>query len=126
MTDAGLATTGVAAAGLTILGVTTGLDASLLLAGLVGGLWAQTYAPPANPFARIFVTLLASVLAGYFTPAIAAGIAAAPFIGGTVAPALLKYPAAVLVGLLAQAAGPWIMRAARRKAGAEPAEDAAK
>jgi hypothetical protein len=104
------------AAGLTIFGISTGLDPALLIAGFAGGLWAQSYSPPAHWLSRLAATSLASILAGYFTPAAAAVLAASDTIKGALPGQALQLPVAVLVGLLAQRVlGPAIMRLARKK-----------
>lgn len=105
-----------AAAGITILGVSTGLDAALLIAGFAGGLWAQSYSAPAHWLHRVAATALAGVLAGYFAPAAAVMLSAFDTIKGALPGHALQLPVAVLVGLLAQRVlGPAIMRIARKK-----------
>lgn len=106
----------VTAAGVTVLGVSTGLDPAVLIAGFAGGLWAQSYNPPAHWLQRLAATALAAILAGYFTPAAAVMLAASDTIKGALPGHALQLPVAVLVGLLAQRVlGPAIMRIARRK-----------
>jgi hypothetical protein len=110
------ATTAAAGAGITVLGVSTGLDPALLLAGFAGGVWAQSYAPPAHWLQRLAATALAAILAGYFTPAAAVMISASDTIKGALPGHALQLPVAVLVGLLVQRVlGPAIMRLARKK-----------
>ncbi len=117
MADISVVATGVAtAAGVTILGVSTGLDPALLIAGFAGGLWAQSYAGPSHWLQRLAATALASILAGYFTPAAAIMLSASDTIRGALPGHALLLPVAVLVGLLAQRVlGPAIMRIARKK-----------
>jgi hypothetical protein len=104
------------AAGVTLFGVSTGLDPSLLIAGFAGGLWAQSYSPAAHWLHRLAATALAAILAGYVTPAAAAVLAASDTIKGALPGQMLQLPVAVLVGLLAQRVlGPAIMRLARKK-----------
>ena len=45
-----VAAVAISATGLTILGISTGLQPDILLAGFAGGLWALTYQPPAPLF----------------------------------------------------------------------------
>lgn len=117
-----LAATGAAAAGLTIFGVSTGLDPAVLIAGFAGGLWAQSYSPPAHWLQRLAATALAAILAGYLAPAGAAVLSASETIKVALPGHALQLPVAVLVGLLAQRVlGPAIMRFARKKS-----EDATK
>lgn len=47
-----VASIAVSATGLTILGISTGLQPDILLAGFAGGLWALTYQPPAPTVAE--------------------------------------------------------------------------
>lgn len=117
MADLSVVAAGAAtAAGVTILGVSTGLDPAVLIAGFAGGLWAQSYNPPAHWLQRLAATALAAILAGYFTPAAAAVLAASDTIKGALPGQALQLPVAVLVGLLAQRVlGPAIMRLARKK-----------
>lgn len=104
------------AAGITVLGVSTGLDPAVLIAGFAGGLWAQSYNPPAHWLQRLAATALAAILAGYFTPAAAVMLSASDTIKGALPGHALQLPVAVLVGLLAQRVlGPAIMRIARKK-----------
>lgn len=113
---ADLVATAATAAGVTVLGVSTGLDPAVLIAGFAGGLWAQSYNPPAHWLQRLAATALAAILAGYFTPAAAVMLSASDTIKGALPGHALQLPVAVLVGLLAQRVlGPAIMRIARKK-----------
>lgn len=110
------AATVAAGAGITVLGVSTGLDPAVLIAGFAGGLWAQSYNAPAHWSQRLAATALAAILAGYFTPAAAILLSASDTIKGALPGPALQLPVAVLVGLLAQRVlGPAIMRIARKK-----------
>lgn len=117
MADLSVAAAGAAtAAGITVLGVSTGLDPALLIAGFAGGLWAQSYNPPAHWLQRLAATALAAILAGYFAPAAAVVLSASDTVKGALPGHALQLPVAVLVGLLAQRVlGPAIMRIARKK-----------
>lgn len=117
MADLSVAAAGaVTAAGITVLGVSTGLDPTVLIAGFAGGLWAQSYNPPTHWLQRLAATALAAILAGYFAPAAAAVLSASDAIKGALPGHALQLPVAVLVGLLAQRVlGPAIMRIARKK-----------
>jgi len=99
------------AAGLTIFGVSTGLDAATLLAGLAGALWAQSYQEPAAWWKRCLITVLSAVIAGYLAPAISA------WVNDHEIKSVLKLPFAVLVGLTAhKVLGPAALRFAAKKA----------
>lgn len=105
------------ATGLTLFGVATGLDPAILLAGLAGGLWALSYQPPAPAWKRVAVTAMASIIAGYLTPAIVAGATSLDAWPHAITHDLLQFPVAVLIGLLThRVLGPAILRIAARKA----------
>ena len=116
MADVSIPAATAAAAGLTVFGVTTGIDPALLLAGFAGGLWAQSYSAPTHWLHRVAATALAGVLAGYLTPAAAVILSASDTVKGALPGHALQLPVAVLVGLLAQRViGPAVMRIARKK-----------
>ena len=105
------------ATGLTIFGISTGLDPALLIAGLAGGLWAQTYHPPASIWRRVALVALAAILAGYLAPAFAAVAASSETIRGIFTLTALQLPVAVLIGLTShRVLGPAFMRFAAKKA----------
>lgn len=106
----------VTATGLTLFGVATGLHPSILLAGLAGGLWALSYQEPSPAWRRIAVTVMAAVIAGYLTPAVAAGVTSISAWPNAVTRDLVQLPIAVLIGLLAhRVLGPALLRIAEQK-----------
>ena len=106
-----------AAAGLTVFGVSTGLQPAILLAGLAGGLWASTYSSPASPIKRAAVTVLSAVLSGYLTPSFAAALTSFSGWPEAVTCDLAKLPIAVVIGLLAhRVLGPALLKFAQKKA----------
>jgi len=108
---AGLTTTGI-----TLLGVSTGLDPAVLIAGFAGGVWAQSYYPPTHWAKRVALTTLAAILAGYLAPAAAAVATSYEVVRNVLPLASLQLPAAVVVGLLAhRVLGPAFMRFASSK-----------
>ena len=116
MAEMGAATAGVSTVGLTVLGVSTGLAPELLIAGFAGGMWAQSYLGQTPYAQRLGLTLLASLLAGYFAPALAIGLTAMELVRGVFPGNVLQLPIAVLVGFLAhRIGGPAIMRIVRKK-----------
>lgn len=116
MSDPGISGGLVVAAGLTVFGVKTGLDPAVLIAGLAGGLWAQSYQPPCPLWQRLALTILASLLAGYLAPPIAALSAVSDTVRGVFTMATLQLPVAVLVGLTShRVLGPAVMRFAAKK-----------
>lgn len=58
----------VTAGGITILGIVTGLQPELMLAGAAGGWWAQVYIGPTSALARINRLLLAAFIAAWASP----------------------------------------------------------
>lgn len=104
-------------AGITLLGVSTGLDPAVLLAGLAGGLWAQSYAEAVPIWKRLLLTLLASVVSGYLAPAVALGLASLESARGANLQAhIIVLPVAVLVGfLMHRVIGPLLEWAVRKK-----------
>ena len=105
------------ATGLTIFGISTGLDPAILIAGLAGGLWAQSYHPPTSIYRRVALAALAAILAGYLAPAFAAVAASSDTVRGIFTLDALQLPVAVLIGLTShRVLGPAFMRLANKKA----------
>lgn len=105
------------ATGLTLFGVSTGLDPAILIAGLAGGLWAESYHPPTSIYRRVALVALAALLAGYLAPAFAAVAASSETIRGLFTITALQLPVAVLVGLTShRVLGPAFMRLANKQA----------
>ena len=116
-TSSAAALAAATATGLTIFGVATGLHPSILLAGLAGGLWALSYQEPSPAWKRVAITVMASVVAGYLAPAVAAVVTALDAWHHALTCDLVQLPIAVLIGLLAhRVIGPFLMRFAARKA----------
>jgi hypothetical protein len=106
------------AAGLTIFGVATGLHPAILLAGLAGGLWALSYQDPATPIKRVAATIMSAVIAGYLTPAVAAGVTSFEAWPASLTREMVQLPIAVLIGLLShRVLGPALLRIAAKKVG---------
>jgi len=108
----------VTAAGLTILGVTTGLHPPILLAGLFGGLIAMSYHPPSGVLARVLFMAGSSLIAGYVAPAAAAIAASAaasliPWWPRDITRDVMQYPTAFLIGFLGLR---WLLPALLRRA----------
>lgn len=108
----------VTAAGLTILGVTTGLHPPILLAGLFGGLIAMSYHPPSGVLARVLFMAGSSLIAGYVAPAAAAIAASAaasliPWWPRDITREVMQYPTAFLIGFLGLR---WLLPALLRRA----------
>jgi ABC-type dipeptide/oligopeptide/nickel transport system permease subunit len=102
----------VVAAGMTFFGVSTGLDPSVLIAGLAGGLWAQSYQQSTNLLRRIPAIALSSLLAGYLAPA----AAAMALYYMPIRLLDIRLPSAVIIGLTChRVLGPALMRIAAKK-----------
>jgi hypothetical protein len=118
MTGSGVIENGVAAAGLTLLGIKTGLEPAVLIAGFAGGVWAQSYGGPVVIWKRMFLTILSAILAGYLAPAVAAAAMSSASVREVFTVDMLRLPLAVVVGLVAhRVLGPAIMKLAAKKAG---------
>lgn len=117
MADLSVPAAAATATGLTIFGVSTGLDPAVLIAGFAGGVWAQSYHPPMHILQRVGLTMIASVIAGYLAPATASVVASLEMARGIFTVATLQLPVAVLVGLMShKVIGPAIMKFATKKA----------
>ena len=68
-TTSGAAVIGLSATGVTLFGLALGLRPELVLAGLWGAFWALSYAAPMPLHRRCTLSVTASILAGYGTPA---------------------------------------------------------
>lgn len=116
-TSSAVALASATAAGLTIFGVATGLQPAILLAGLAGGLWALSYQDPAPAVNRVAATVMSSIISGYLTPSVSAGVTSISLWPPAITSDLAKMPIAVLIGLLShRVLGPAILRIAAKKA----------
>jgi hypothetical protein len=105
----------VSATGLTLLGISTGLQPDILLAGFAGGLWAITYDPPAPLFRRAAATLGSAVVAGYLSPIAVAVLRSA--LPGDLSREIAQTSFGLLIGLVSQRViGPAVLRIADRRA----------
>lgn len=110
-----VAAVAVSATGLTILGISTGLQPDILLAGFAGGLWALTYQPPATLFRRAAATAGSAVVAGYLSPLAVAVLRSA--IPGDLSREIAQTSFGLLIGLVSQRViGPAVLRIADRRA----------
>lgn len=116
-TSSAAALAAATATGLTVFGVATGLHPAILLAGLAGGLWALSYQEPSPAWKRVGLTVMASIVSGYLTPAVAAGVTSLGAWPQSVTRDVVQLPIAVLIGLLShRVLGPALMRIAAQKA----------
>ena len=110
-----VAAVAVSATGLTILGISTGLQPDILLAGFAGGLWALTYQSPAPLFRRAAATAGSAVVAGYLSPIAVAILRGA--LPGDLSREIAQNAFGLLIGLISQRViGPAVLRIADRKA----------
>lgn len=91
----------VTAGGVTLLGLATGLDPLLLLAGAWGGWWAQSYQPPAGAMARLNRVLIAAVAAAWGSPPLVGWLASRTLLTDEVPGVAWEAVAALGIGLLA-------------------------
>lgn len=106
---------GVAAAGITVFGVATGLDPALLLGGVGGGWWAlMQFEVAAGLLYRAAFVALSGLLGAWLSPiAVAIAIPLAKKAGLLLPVAPLSIALSVMVGLLAiKWLGPRIVKAA--------------
>ena len=104
-------------AGITFFGVVLGLKPELMLAGLWGALWALSYLDPISLVRRCAMAVTSSVLAGYGTPAAMLVVEASGYLHSSAVHDRVQYPIAVAIGFLAhRTIGPWLIKAAERKA----------
>lgn len=94
-------TIAVTAGGITILGIVTGLQPDLMLAGAAGGWWAQVYVKPASVFARVNRLLLASLIAAWSAPPTVAWLGSHGWISTLIPVAAWQWCAALGIGLIA-------------------------
>lgn len=110
------------AMGLTVFGIATGLNPSLLIAGLAGGLWALFYGTPQPIVKRCLSAMMAALVAAWVSPVVASSLQELPFATRIISTDALQFPVALIVGFLAMAIlGPGLMNLSRKRF-----EDAAK
>lgn len=117
MTDPSLpAAVAVSAAGITILGIATGLHPAIMIAGFAGGLWALSYQPPSSTrWARVLSTIVSSLIAGYGAPLAAVVATSAGTWPERVTSEMLELPMAALIGFLTYTViGPALIRISTR------------
>jgi len=111
---------GAAATGVTLLGIPTGLEPALLVAGFLGAVWAQGYQLGMPWHQRALLLAVSPLLAGYLAPLLAAYlITTYPFIQGVFTQAMLQLPAAALFGLITHELGYRIKQVVGAKLGKE-------
>lgn len=99
MTDTAIITNTVATTGITILGVATGLNFEILLAGFAGSLSSLSYLDGMPIPKRCWSLISSSLTAGYMAPAITVKLNS--FVGNTDQPPSGVF-AAFFIGLVAQ------------------------
>lgn len=108
---------GLSATGVTLFGIALGLRPELVLAGLWGAFWALSYADPMPLRRRCTLSITASILAGYGTPAAMAVVDGMGAMQAAGAQDKIQYPVAVGIGFLAhRILGPLLMRLAAKRA----------
>lgn len=108
---------GLAAAGITVFGIATGLDPVLLFAGAGGGWWAMTYQPVLGVLDRISRIFISALVGGWGAPLAVGYVDGAGWLPHTVPAHVAGFPVALGIGLLAvDVIGRAILRIAARKA----------
>lgn len=108
---------GVTAGGITVLGIATGLQPALMLAGAWGGWWAMSYQPPLSLSARLSRIFISAVAAGWLAPGAIAFAHDKAWLPAAIPAENLHFPAALLTGLLAvDVIGRGMLKLARGKA----------
>ncbi len=114
-TSSSVAAIAVTSTGLSILGVSTGLQPDILLAGFAGGLWALSYQPDLPFLRRIASTLGSSIVAGYLAP-VAVSILRST-LPSDLSRDIAQTSFGLLIGLISQQIiGPAVLRFAAKKA----------
>lgn len=103
----------IAATGITLLGVATGLSYEVLLAGFAGGLVSLSFLSPVTFWQRIWTPVTATLTAGYTAPVACSW---GTRITGETSPLAMLVFSAFVIGVLAQALIPIAFRIAHRKA----------
>ena len=109
----------VTGAGITVFGVALGLHPELLLAGFCGAMWSLSICDPMPALRRITVSTISTFVAGYLTPALSAVVLAhnVSWLPPNLTGEIVQYPLAMMIGFLShQVIGPWLLRAAGKKA----------
>ncbi len=104
--------------GLVVLGVATGLDPLLMVAGGAGAMWAQFYLPEMALARRVISIILGAMVAAWVSPAVAIVLPSLPGWPAGLAPDVVILPAAITSGLLFHSAGGVALRILAEKLGA--------
>lgn len=109
---------GLAAAGITIFGMATGIDPSLIVGGIAGGWWALIqFEVQATPISRLLFVVLSALLGVLLTPLVAAIVLAMAPDDFPLQIEALRTALSVLIGLLAiKWVGPHIVTVASKAA----------
>lgn len=113
----------VTTAGLTVLGVVTGIHPALLIAGAAGGYWSLSYLPQMTAKSRVSTVAVSAIISALLSPAAAAVIVAAarnylPWWPASVDANFISYAVAAIGGLLLfTVVGPQIIRIGNARAG---------
>ena len=115
-TSASAAVAAVSSAGISLWGISLGLRPELMLAGLWGAFWALSYADPMPLWRRAALSVTASVLAGYSTPAAMAILGSVHVLEGKACmrSCSIRSPSAS-VSLSHRILGPFLLRLAKKK-----------
>lgn len=104
--------------GLVVLGVATGLDPMLMVAGGAGAMWAQFYLPEMPLAHRAISIILGAMVAAWVSPAVALALPSLPGWPSGLGPDVVILPSAITAGLLFHSAGGIALRLLAERLGA--------
>lgn len=106
----------ITAAGITIFGISIGLQPDILLAGFWGAVWSMTYIDKMPIGKRAVVTCTSTIIAGYATAPVFDAITGLQMFQSNSITPLAKYVIAIGIGFTAhKIIGPAILRLSSKK-----------
>lgn len=108
----------IASGSLIVLGVATGLDPMLLVAGFIGCWWYNTYVQPPLPIVqRLTSGILAALVAAWVSPPVLAWVTGSAWWPSHVPSGSVGFPLALAAGFLThRVLGPTLLRVGQKRA----------
>lgn len=107
----------VTGAGITLLGISLGLQPALLLAGFCGAMWSLSLAAPMPAARRLTIGAISTFVSAYSTPAFVAFVRGTDWWPASLTGEIVQYPIALTIGFLShQVIGPALLKFATKKA----------